>query len=65
MARDTLPAPASGSSVERLFSFAGCVATWQHSRLQDSTIADIMMYKAALNLMDFVEGELEDPEDPE
>jgi len=65
MARDTLPVPASGSSVEQLFSSAGHVATWQRSCLRDSTIADIMMYKAALNLMDFVEGELEDPEDPE
>ena len=50
MARDTLAVPASVSSVERMFSVAGRVATWQKSRLPDSTIADIMMYKAAMNL---------------
>jgi len=63
MARDTLAVPVSGSSVERIFSAAGRIATWQRSRLRDSTIADIMMYRAALNLTDFVESELE--EDPE
>jgi hypothetical protein len=67
MARDTLPVPASGSSVERLFSSAGRVATSRRSRLHASTIADIMMYKAALNLTEFVESELEEDEeeDPE
>jgi hypothetical protein len=50
MARNTLAVPASGSSVERVFSIAGRVATWQRSRLHDSTIVDIMMYKAVMNL---------------
>jgi len=63
MVRDTLPVPVSGSSVEPMFSATGRIATWQRSRLRDSTIMDIMMYKAALNLMDFMESELE--EDPE
>jgi len=49
MARDTLPIPASGCSVERMFSLSGRVATWQRSRLRDSTIADIIIYKASLN----------------
>jgi len=49
MVRDTLAIPASRCSVERMFSVSGRVATWQHSWLQDSTIADIMIYKASLN----------------
>ena len=52
MVRDTLAAPASGCSVERMFSVSGRVATWQRSRLRDTTIADIMMYKSALNFND-------------
>jgi len=59
MARDTLPIPASGCSVERLFSVSGRVATWQRSHLCDSTIADIMIYKASLNFEE-VAPELED-----
>jgi len=50
MARNTLAVPASGCSVERMFSVSGRVATWQRSRLRDSTIADIVMYKAAINI---------------
>ena len=50
MARDTLAIPASGCSVERMFSVSGRIATWQRSRLHDSTISDLMMYKAAMNL---------------
>ena len=49
MVRNTLAVPASGCSVERMFSVSARVATWQRSRLRDSTIADIMMYKASLN----------------
>ena len=52
MARDTLAIPASGCSVERLFSVSGRIATWQRNRLRDSTISDLMMYKAAMNLRD-------------
>ena len=52
MARDTLAIPASGCSVERMFSVSGRIATWQRSRLRDSTISDLMMYKAAMNLKD-------------
>jgi len=52
MARDTLAIPASGCSVERLFSISGRIATWQRNRLRDSTISDLMMYKAAMNLRD-------------
>ena len=52
MARDTLAIPASGCSVERMFSVSGRIATWQRSRLRDSTISDLMMYKAAINLKD-------------
>src|SRR5271167_1424167 len=44
MARDTLVVPASGCSVERMFSVSGRIATWQRSRLRDSTISDLMMY---------------------
>ena len=52
MARETLAIPASGCSVERMFSVSGRIATWQRSRLRDSTISDLMMYKAAMNLKD-------------
>src|SRR5271155_4058268 len=53
MARDTLAIPASGCSVERLFSVSGRIATWQRNRLRDSTISDLM-YKAAMNLRDLL-----------
>jgi hypothetical protein len=62
MARDPLAVPAIGSSVKRMFSIARHVATWQRSRLRDSTIANIMMYKAAMNLEE-VSLELEAEED--
>jgi hypothetical protein len=52
MARDTLAIPASGCSVERLFSVSGRIATWQRNRLHDTTISDLMLYKAAMNLKD-------------
>ena len=38
---------------------SGHVATWQRSRLRDSTIADIMMYKASLNFKE-IAPELEE-----
>lgn len=63
MARDTLAVPVSGCSVECMFSVSGRIATWQRSRLQDSTISDLMMYKAAFNLRKFVFPELEEEED--
>ena len=40
MARDTLAIPASGCSVERLFSVSERIATWQRNRLRDRTISD-------------------------
>ena len=49
MVRDTLAVPASGCSVERMFSVSGRIATWQRSRLRDTTISDLMMYKSSLN----------------
>ncbi len=48
MARDVLAVPASGCAVEREFSISRRIATWQRNRLNGSTIADSMLYKAAL-----------------
>ena len=62
MARDSLAVPASGCSVERMFSVSGRIATWQRSCLRDSTISDLMMYKAAMNLRDVL-PEVDDEED--
>ena len=45
MARDVFSVPPSGAGVEREFSIAGRVATWQRNRLHASTITAIMMYK--------------------
>jgi hypothetical protein len=59
MARNTLAVPASGCSVERMFSVSGRIATWQRSRLRDTTISDLMMYKAAMNLKE-ITPELEE-----
>jgi hypothetical protein len=56
MARNTLTVPASGCSVERMFSVSGRIATWQRSRLRDITISDLMMYKAAMNLKAIIES---------
>lgn len=56
MARDVLAVPASGCSVERLFSISGRIANWQRARLQDSTISDSVMYKAALGLNELPPG---------
>ena len=61
MARNTLAVPASGCSVERMFSVSGRIATWQRSRLRDTTISDLMMYKAAMNLKE-IAPELEEEE---
>jgi hAT family C-terminal dimerisation region len=47
-ARDCLAVPASGSSVERIFSISGRIATWERSRLKGETIANLMIYKAGL-----------------
>ena len=62
MARDALAVPASGCSVEWMFSVSEHIPTWQRFRLRDSTISDLMMYKAAMNLMDVL-SEVEDEED--
>lgn len=45
MARDVFSVPPSGAGVEREFSIAGRIATWQRNRLHASTITAIMMYK--------------------
>jgi len=34
---------------QRIFSVSGRIATWQRSRLRDTTISDLMMYKSGLN----------------
>lgn len=52
MARGTLAVPASCCSVERMFSVYRRIATWQRSHVRDSTLSDLMMYKAAMNLKD-------------
>ena len=62
MARDSLTVPASGCSVEWMFSISGRMANWQKSRRRDSTTLDLMMYKAAMNLRDVL-PEVEDAED--
>jgi hypothetical protein len=59
MARNTLAVPASGCSVERMFSVSGRIATCQRSRLRDTTISDLTMYKAAMNLKE-IAPELEE-----
>jgi len=50
MARDVLAVPASSSSVERIFSLSGRIATWQRNRLNPKTISNIMIYKGGLLL---------------
>ena len=45
MARDYLAVPATGAGVERVFSGSGRVVTAGRSRLNATTISDIMMYK--------------------
>jgi len=59
MARDKLAVPASGCSVQQMFSDSGRIATWNRSRLRDSIISDLMMYKAAMNLKE-ITSELEE-----
>ena len=50
MARDALAVPASSSSVERIFSISGRIATWERNRLSPHTISNIMMYKGRMLL---------------
>jgi hypothetical protein len=45
MVRDVMAVPPSGSGVEREFSIAGRVATWQRNQLHPETITAIMIYK--------------------
>jgi hypothetical protein len=45
MARDIFAVPPSGAGVEREFSIAGRVATWQRNQLHANTITAIMIYK--------------------
>jgi hypothetical protein len=49
MMRDQCAVPPSGSTVERVFSIAGRVVTWQRNQLSPKSICRIMMYK---NFMD-------------
>jgi hypothetical protein len=51
--------PPSGSGVERQFSIAGRVATWQRNKLSAETISRIMMYK---NHMDGVLDIVSEPQ---
>lgn len=48
MARDTLSVPASGCTVERVFSISGRLAIWQRNRLSAETISQTMLYKYAM-----------------
>lgn len=48
MARDALSVPASGCTVERVFSISGRLASWQRNRLNPDTISQTMMYKYAM-----------------
>jgi hypothetical protein len=48
MARDTLSVPASGCTVERVFSISGRIAIWQRNRLNADTISQTMLYKYAM-----------------
>src|SRR5436190_13631402 len=57
------PRPDVLSNVCSVFLDELQIATWQRSRLRDSTISDLMMYKAAFNLRKFVFPELEEEED--
>ena len=49
--RDACAVPPSGSGVERQFSIAGRVATWQRNALSAQSICDIMMYKNHMDRM--------------
>ena len=48
MARDTLSVPASGSTVERVFSISRRLAIWQRNHLNAETISKSMFYKYAM-----------------
>jgi len=49
MSRDTYAVPATGAGVEREFSKSGKVATYSRSRLNHSTVTEIMMFKNFLS----------------
>lgn len=51
MMRDACAVPPSGSGVERQFSIAGRVATWQRNQLSPKSICEIMMYKNHMDRM--------------
>jgi hAT family protein len=51
MMRDACAVPPSGSGVERQFSIAGRVATWQRNRLSPQSICNIMFYKNHMDRM--------------
>ena len=70
MARDVLAVPASGSTVERVFSVSGRIATWQRNRLGPETISNLMMFKCGMNnskweVPDTMAGEPDEIEVPE
>ena len=70
MARDILVVPASGCTVERVFSVSGRIATWQRNRLSADSITNIMMFKSGMKNMrwkvpDTMSDESEDFEVPE
>jgi hypothetical protein len=48
MARDTLSVPASGCTVEQVFSISGRIAIWQRNRLNADTISQTMLYNYAM-----------------
>jgi hAT family C-terminal dimerisation region len=48
MARNTLSVPASGYTVERVFSISERIAIWQRNRLNADTISQTMSYKYAM-----------------
>ena len=49
MSRDTYAIPATGAGVEREFSKLGKVATYSRSRLNPTTVTEIMMFKVFLS----------------
>ena len=48
MARDVLAVPASGCTIERVFSISGRLCTWQRNNFHPDTISLTMLYKYAM-----------------
>lgn len=51
MMRDACAVPPSGSGVERQFSIAGRIATWQRNQLSAQSTCDIIFYKYHMDRM--------------